>query len=233
VYLFEDYIISGYRKEHPALRIIPRQSPEKNVLMRNNGGKEKGESQVDKQSTLLSEKISQCKECSLHFNRKQALPGSGVLHPVIFIIGSKPGEEDDNTGKAFAGPTGDYLKKWLKAIGYSLEKDCFAAHLVRCNPPDNREPGADEIKTCFPFFQQQLHLLKPEIILALGEIPARILTGEKGKSLSELRGKKNTYQHIPLVVTYDPGSVLQDPGLRKPVWEDLKYLKHLLEKERG
>jgi hypothetical protein len=138
VYLFEDYINSGYRKDHPTLRIIPRQSPGKSVSIENNMEKKKREVQVDKQKALLSEKIRQCKGCYLHYNRKQSLPGIGVPYPVIFIIGSKPGEEDDHTGKAFAGPTGDYLKKWLKAIGYSLDKDCFSAYLVRCRPPNKR-----------------------------------------------------------------------------------------------
>jgi uracil-DNA glycosylase len=230
VYLFEDFIRTGYRNDHPVLRIIPRQSTGNQISPEDTGVKEKEEGSREKQSILLSDKIHQCTQCYLHYNRKHALAGSGVFDPVIFIINSKPGEEDDRANKSFAGPPGDYLQKWLKAIEYSVDDHCFTAHLVRCRPPNNREPREDEIKTCFPFIQKQLLLLQPRVILCLGEIAAQVLTGKTGMSLDALRGKEYFYQQIPLVVTYDPDSVLQNQELRKPVWEDLKYLKQRVEK---
>ena len=223
VHSFEDYLNTGYRSILPDLHITTsdHQKNRKDDLPR------------DKQLELIKEKILHCTSCYLHYNRNHALPGVGTLDPEVFIVGNGPGEEEDTLGKPFAGKAGDYLDRWLEAIGLNMSKSCFACNIVRCKPPQNREPRKEETGACLPFLEKQIQLVKPKAILCLGRIPGQVLTGKSVNSVAKLRDQPYSYKDIPLIVTYHPSSVLQDKELRKPVWEDLQSLKEIIKKRNG
>ncbi|MBN2441683.1 MAG: uracil-DNA glycosylase [Spirochaetales bacterium] len=223
VYLFEDYLHSGYRRNHPEFELPPVDStisPE--VKMSENT-----------KLTGIKKRIQTCTLCYLHYNRKNALAGGGSENPDIVIVGGGPNEEEDNAGEGFAGMAGNYLKKWIDAIHFSLPEQCFICNIVRCRSPQNREPRIEEIKSCLPYFDEQIMVLNPKVILALGRIPGQVLSGDFSKEVDELRNLSFDYKGIPLVITYHPDSVLQDSNLRKPVWEDLKKLSKIVEKRTG
>ncbi len=161
-------------------------------------------------------------------NRTTAVPGEGALDPPVLFVGEGPGADEDRTGRPFVGAAGQYLDSWLKAIELPRQQ-CFIANCVKCRPPQNREPHPDEIGACLPYLERQIALLRPRLICCLGRIAAQTLLGTTA-SLGQLRGRVHQRGGIPVVVTYHPSAVLRDKAtLRKPVWEDLKLLKGLLD----
>jgi uracil-DNA glycosylase family 4 len=177
----------------------------------------------------IAEKAGRCTQCRLHMGRKRSVAGHGALDPVIMIVGEGPDEEDERTGAAFSGPSGGYLIKWLDAIGLSREKECFVTNVIKCRPPQNRQPSDDECEACFPFLVDQIGTLRPRTILAVGLVAARLFTRRTNEAVSSLRERAYEYKGIPCLVTHHPGSVLRDPSLRKPVWDDLKKLKGIID----
>lgn len=169
-----------------------------------------------------------CDRCRLCHTRKNVVTGMGILTPDVFVVGEGPGANEDEQGLPFVGRGGQYLDKWLDSIGLSRTTNCYIANIVKCRPPQNRDPMKDEIEACVGYLNQQIAFLKPKIIFACGRIAAQTLTG-RTSALAALRQKIHSYQDIPLVITYHPAGVLRNPDLRRPVWEDLKFLKNLLE----
>jgi len=209
--LFEDYCLTGFRQEHSKL-IFPDE-PVK-------------EPPEDLES--IAKEISICTRCNLCHNRLKAVSGEGQPRPLVFVIGEAPGADEDEAGRPFVGAAGQYLDKWLAAIGLSRSMNCFISNVVKCRPPQNRDPRPEELSACLPYLIRQLVCLKPRLLLALGRIAAQSLLGARS-GISTLRQQTWFYQKIPLVVTYHPAAVLRDPSLRAPVWEDLKKLRALLE----
>ncbi len=176
---------------------------------------------------LVAEEAEACSRCALSMNRNRTVAGEGAANPPVLLVGEGPGEEEDRTGRPFVGRAGQYLETWLAPIGLERGK-CFVANCVKCRPPQNREPRPEEIAACAPFLERQIEALRPRTILCLGRIAAQRILGSSA-SLSGLRGKVHSKQGIPVVVTYHPSAVLRDQNLKRPVWEDLKLLKTLLE----
>jgi len=175
----------------------------------------------------IAAEVSGCARCGLSANRKTTVPGEGSLDPPVLFIGEGPGADEDRTGRPFVGAAGQYLDTWLPPIGLERQR-CFIANVVKCRPPQNREPHPEEITACFPYLLRQVEALRPKVICCLGRIAAQRLLGTT-QSLGELRGRKHQWKGIPVVVTYHPSAVLRDKtSLRKPVWEDLKLLKSIL-----
>jgi uracil-DNA glycosylase family 4 len=230
VNLAEDYFSTGFRtgRQEDNVRF-----PELQVTPGNQAKTGEKDISRDKQLELLKQEILTCKKCYLHYNRVNAVPGEGVLDADLLIVGNGPDEEEDTSGRPFAGKTGDYLKKWLSAIQLDRLKNCFTCNIVRCRPPQDRDPGIEESRTCFPYIEKQISIVKPKMILCLGRIAGQVLTGKLTTSAAKLRGQPFSYKGIPLIITYHPAFVLQDQSLRKPVWEDLKRLKKILEKRTG
>ena len=175
---------------------------------------------------LIASEISSCVLCGLCTGRKTTVPGEGALRPPVMFVGEGPGEEEDRTGRPFVGAAGQYLDKWIPAIGLRRE-ECFIANVVKCRPPRNREPHPEEIAACMPYLERQVRVVKPRTICCLGRIAAHALL-QTTAGIATLRGKVHRWRDIPLVVTYHPSAVLRDNALRKPVWEDLKLLKTLI-----
>ena len=179
----------------------------------------------------ISSKIQRCSNCQLSSTRKNSVPGEGVSNPYVLVIGEAPGEEEDLSGRPFVGKAGELLDKMLGAIGLSRNANTFIANTVKCRPPKNRDPQAEEMKACRAFLDAQISILKPKYILLLGKVSVRDIFGLQDEfSLSTYRQKILEYFKIPVIVTYHPSALLRNPEYKKPAWEDLKLLGSLLKK---
>lgn len=175
----------------------------------------------------IAAQIRECTRCPLHIGRTNAVPGEGVLDPLVMVVGEGPGAQEDAQGKPFVGNAGQYLDKWLAAIGLSRETNVFIANIVKCRPPGNRDPQPEESDACLPYLREQIELVRPRLILTLGRISMRILTGTT-HGITRVHGTFYHFQGIPLVPTFHPSGVLRNPAWRRPVWEDLKSVRNWL-----
>ncbi|HAQ61135.1 TPA: uracil-DNA glycosylase [Candidatus Delongbacteria bacterium] len=172
--------------------------------------------------------VSECRKCGLYTTRKNIVFGSGSAKEKLVIIGEAPGADEDESGEPFVGRAGQLLTKMLSAIGIERE-NVFICNVLKCRPPNNRDPLPDEIAKCSGYLDKQLELLKPKYILALGRIAALRLLN-KDSTMKELREDIHNYKGIPVVVTYHPSALLRNPNWKYPAWDDLKKLKELLDK---
>ncbi len=171
----------------------------------------------------LKQRVASCTLCDLHCTRTQTVFGEG--HPAAdwLIIGEAPGADEDRVGEPFVGRAGQLLTNMLRAIGLARE-EVFITNILKCRPPNNRDPQQHEIECCRPFLHQQIEFLQPKIILAVGRIAAQSLLNTD-TPIGRLRGKRYTYEdtQIPLVATYHPAYLLRSPLQKRKAWEDLKF----------
>lgn len=179
----------------------------------------------------ICEKISRCQNCRLAGTRKNTVPGEGVPHPLVLVVGEGPGEMEDRSGRPFVGPAGQLLDKMLAAISLSRTTNCHIANIVKCRPPHNRDPYPDEEDACIAYLEAQIHILKPKVILAMGNIAAKKLLNTT-EGISRLRGRFYDYRGIPLTATFHPSALLHNESLKRPAWEDLKFLRTWLESQQ-
>ena len=179
--------------------------------------------------TSLDETIKKCKKCNLHKTRRNTVFGEGDPDSNIMIIGEAPGREEDEVGRPFVGRAGKLLNEFLKSI--NLNRDSvFIVNTIKCRPPENRDPEASEISACSDYLDQQINIIKPKVLVLLGKIAANRLLGED-MPMSELRLKKffiDKYE-IPIIVFYHPAYILRSPSQKKKVWDDLQYLKGIID----
>jgi DNA polymerase len=175
----------------------------------------------------IANEIAKCEKCRLAATRKHVVPGVGVERPVVMVIGEGPGADEDERGEPFVGKAGQLLDKMLASIELSRATNCFIANIVKCRPPQNRDPLPDETEPCSPFLRAQIALLKPVAILAVGRIAAQNLLATTD-GIGKLRGRFFDYGGIPLFPTYHPSALLRDESLKRPAWEDLKAFKSKL-----
>ncbi len=173
---------------------------------------------------ILAQKISSCTRCLLSKTRKNTVPGVGVQKPLVLVIGEGPGADEDAQGEPFVGKAGQLLDKMLAAIDLSRTKNCFIANIVKCRPPQNRDPLPEESTACSSFLQSQIQVLQPKLILAVGRIATQNLLNTS-EGINKLRGKFLDYKGIPLMATYHPSALLRDESLKRPAWEDLKLFR--------
>jgi uracil-DNA glycosylase len=175
--------------------------------------------------------IRNCKACRLCETRKNAVPGEGAPGPLVMVIGEAPGEDEDSCGNSFAGEAGQLLDKMLGSINLSRESNCFVTNIIKCRPPDNREPQPDEIAACAGFLECQIRSLKPRFILCVGSLSSQTLL-RSSEPVGKLRGKftdcKVAGMTIPLIATYHPDALLGNEDLKRPSWDDLKLLRSAL-----
>lgn len=168
--------------------------------------------------------ISDCKLCSqLSETRTNLVFGYGNPKAEIVVVGEAPGAEEDKQGKPFVGSAGKLLTDILKAINFDRE-DIYICNILKCRPPENRNPLPEEIVNCEPHLYKQLDLIKPKLILALGTFAAQTLLKSKDP-LGKLRGKFYTYNGIKMMVTYHPAALLRNPNWKRPTWEDVKLFR--------
>ncbi len=172
----------------------------------------------------IASRIGACTRCGLCAARQTPVPGVGPESPLVMVIGEAPGADEDAKGEPFVGKAGELLDKMLAAIGLSRETNCFIANIVKCRPPENRDPSPEEAAACAPFLEAQIAALKPRAIIAVGRIAAQNLLNTQ-TGIGQLRGRFFDYQGIPLMPTYHPSALLRDENLKRPVWEDLKGFK--------
>jgi len=171
----------------------------------------------------LAGKVSECRRCSLSKSRTNTVFGAGDPRAGVVFVGEAPGREEDLSGLPFVGRAGKLLDRILDAIDFSRE-EVYIANILKCRPPDNRDPREDEVATCEPFLQKQLELMQPEVICALGRVAAQTLLRTRN-SLSRMRGKIHYYNGVKLIATYHPAALLRNPHFKRPAWEDMKMLR--------
>ncbi len=181
---------------------------------------------------MLEERVRGCTRCPLHEGRMNAVPGQGVLDPQVMIIGEGPGAEEDRRGLPFVGRAGQYLDKWLEAIELDRTKNVYIGNVVKCRPPENRDPRPHESEACLPYLREQIELIRPRVILTVGRVASSILIGTSA-GITRLRGRTYYYEGTPLIPTFHPSAVLRNQDLRRPVWDDLKRLRALLQSLAG
>ncbi len=178
----------------------------------------------------LQNQVTKCTACELHQTRTQAVLGVGNRQADWMLIGEAPGAEEDAQGEPFVGRAGQLLNAMLYAIGLHRE-EVYIANVVKCRPPDNRNPKLEEANCCDTFLQQQIALIKPKLIIALGGIAAQhLLTTDK--RIGQLRGQRFDYAHfgIPVIATYHPAYLLRRPTEKRRAWQDLQFIcQHMAE----
>lgn len=176
----------------------------------------------------IAKKVKTCKNCRLSQARTNTVLGEGVAHPVVLVVGEGPGEQEDKSGRPFVGPAGQLLDKMLAAINLSRTSNCYIGNIVKCRPPKNRTPYPDEMETCVSYLEAQIHILKPKVILAMGNTAVKgLIKTEKG--ITHLHGTFLQYNGIPFLPTFHPSALLHNVELKRPAWEDLKILRSWLE----
>ena len=163
-------------------------------------------------------RISGCQKCRLHQTRTNFVFGAGDAHAGMVFVGEAPGHDEDLQGKPFVGRSGKLLDEVLASLGYS-RKEFFICNILKCRPPDNRDPLPDEIKLCEPYLWRQLELIKPKLIVSLGGVAANVLLKTK-IAVYKLRQEVHYFRGIPLSVTYHPSYVLRNLPKNRPVFED-------------
>lgn len=176
----------------------------------------------------LDANINQCTRCRLFKSRNHFVFGEGNPSSDLVVVGEAPGAEEDRQGKPFVGRAGELLTKMLAAIELQ-RSDVYICNIIKCRPPQNRDPQADEIETCLPYLEKQLELIQPKFILCLGRIAAQTLL-QTSRPLSQLRTDWHEFAGVTLKVTYHPAALLRNPQFKRGAWEDLKQLKARLEK---
>ncbi len=164
--------------------------------------------------------ISVCKKCSLCKTRTKTVPGQGSLAPEIMFVGEAPGADEDAAGLAFVGRAGQLLTKMINAMGYARE-EVFIGNILKCRPPENRKPSPEEMELCLPYLKEQIAVLKPKIIIALGATAIQGLLGIS-TGITKFRGTWSSFSGIDLMPTYHPAYLLRNPPAKKEVWQDLQ-----------
>lgn len=180
----------------------------------------------------LNAKILRCTRCGLARTRNNVVPGMGVQNPEVLVVGEGPGHDEDMQGLPFVGKAGVLLDRMLAAIGLDRKTNCYIANIVKCRPPENRNPFPDEQSACFSFLEAQIHILKPKMILCMGKIAIEKITGQS-IAITQKHGEFFEYNGIPVMPTYHPSALLRNEELKRPAWEDLKKFKKRLDEIRA
>jgi DNA polymerase len=169
-----------------------------------------------------AERAEACRACSLGAMRTRAVYGDGSLTARIVFVGEAPGADEDRQGVPFVGRAGQLLNKMIEAMGFKRE-EVYICNTLKCRPPENRDPEPKEKAACRPFLIEQIEVIRPSILVALGSHAAVYLTG-KQQSLAKLRQGSHLYHGVEVMATYHPAYLLRDPGMKPKAWEDMQRL---------
>jgi DNA polymerase len=175
----------------------------------------------------LRDCVTACTRCALHQSRTQTVFGVGNPEADWMIIGEAPGAEEDRRGEPFVGRAGKLLDEMLRAVGQGRDS-VFIANILKCRPPNNRDPKAEESSQCRAYLERQIELVQPKIIVAVGRIAAQLLL-DTDTPVGRLRGVKHRLGNTPLVVTYHPAYLLRSPSQKRKSWDDLCLAKRIAE----
>ena len=178
--------------------------------------------------TELRDTVASCARCTLHQSRTQTVFGVGNPEADWMVVGEAPGAEEDRRGEPFVGRAGKLLDEMLRAVGLGRQT-VFIANILKCRPPNNRDPSAEEAGACRSYLDRQIELVAPKLILAVGRIAAQQLLGSDAP-VGRLRGRRHELGagRLPVVVTYHPAYLLRSPGQKRKVWQDLVLARRVL-----
>ena len=184
---------------------------------------------ADKAAALdaLRDEVLPCTACSLHGTRNSTVFGAGNPDADVVFIGEAPGRDEDIQGEPFVGRSGQLLTKIMSAIGYGRD-DVFICNILKCRPPNNRDPQREEVVACEPHLKRQLAILNPRVICCLGRVAAQTLLGTDA-SLKRLRETVHFYEGIPVMATYHPAALLRNPDWKRETWNDVRKLRALVD----
>jgi len=169
-----------------------------------------------------------CTRCKLHtLGRRQVVFGVGNPQARLMFVGEAPGEDEDKQGEPFVGRAGQLLTKIIEAIGMTREQ-VYIANVIKCRPPSNRNPEPDEVATCEPFLFDQLAIIQPRVVVALGKFAAQSLL-RTTEPITKLRGRVFEWRGASLIPTFHPAYLLRNPPAKREVWEDMKKVRELLQ----
>jgi len=174
----------------------------------------------------VREELGDCQRCKLAKSRRNIVFGQGDPHAALMFVGEAPGADEDEQGLAFVGKAGQLLTRIIEAIGLTREQ-VFIANVLKCRPPQNRNPEPDEILSCQPFLDQQIAAISPRVLVGLGKFGAQWLL-KTAEPITRLRGRVGSYKGIAVMPTYHPAYLLRNPDAKKEVWEDMKVVRELL-----
>ncbi|HWR82619.1 MAG TPA: uracil-DNA glycosylase [Candidatus Deferrimicrobium sp.] len=167
--------------------------------------------------------ICTCQLCPLGQTRNKFVYGVGNIDADLMFIGEAPGRDEDLQGEPFVGRAGQLLDRILTAMGLSRQ-EVYIANILKCRPPENRDPLPEEVDKCLPHLHEQIRLIRPMLLCSLGRIAAQFLM-KTSAPLSKMRGKWHDVEGVPMLVTYHPAALLRFPGYKKDTWEDMQVLK--------
>ncbi len=167
-------------------------------------------------------------KCDLGKTRKNFVFGVGDFNASLLLVGEAPGEQEDLSGEPFVGRAGKLLDKMLTAINRSRENDVFICNVLKCRPPDNRDPSKEEISKCEPYLVNQIDLIQPKLIVALGRVAGKTLLGVD-KSLKDMRNTIHSYHGTNLIVTYHPAALLRNSNWKPDARNDFKWIRTLID----
>ena len=189
---------------------------------------------ADLDLTALEADAHSCVKCGLHQGRNTVVFGVGNPNADLMFIGEAPGADEDRKGEPFIGKAGQLLTKIIEAMQLT-RNDVYIANVVKCRPPNNRDPASDEVETCSPYLLRQIELIQPKVIVPLGNFSTKLLLDTK-TGISTLRGKFHEYafakqdSHAPVVMpTFHPAYLLRNPNAKREVWEDMQQVMTYLE----
>ncbi|SCX83823.1 DNA polymerase [Thiohalorhabdus denitrificans] len=173
----------------------------------------------------LREEVAGCTACPLHESRTQTVFGVGDPHARVMFVGEAPGGEEDRRGEPFVGRAGQLLDAMLASLGLDRkEGGVFIANVLKCRPPNNRDPKPEEVAQCAGYLRRQIELVQPRVLVALGRVAAQQLLGSQ-QPLARLRGQEHRFHETPVLVTYHPAYLLRNPADKAKAWEDLKAVR--------
>jgi DNA polymerase len=174
----------------------------------------------------LEYRVAHCEACELHKSRTNTVFSAGDRSARLMVIGEAPGVDEDRQGEPFVGPAGQLLNTMLRAIGLNREQ-VFISNILKCRPPGNRDPRAEEVLQCEPFLKRQVALVQPRLILALGRVAAQNLLKSQ-ETVGRMRGRDYHLGKIPVVVTYHPAYLLRSPDQKARAWQDLQRAAEIM-----
>jgi len=180
----------------------------------------------DDRLSLIKDEVFRCQKCPLGKMRKNVVFGAGSINAKLMFVGEAPGHEEDIQGLPFVGEAGMLLTKIIEAMGIKRQ-DVYICNILKCRPPQNRNPLPEEISMCIDYLYAQIDMIKPKIICALGKFASQALLGTEAP-IGKLRGNWHEYRGIKFMPTYHPAYLLRNPGDKKLVWEDMKKIMEVL-----
>ena len=191
------------------------------------------ESSPDQGSNLarlnaIEDLVKECRKCRLHLERTNTVFGSGSPSAELMFIGEGPGKDEDLQGLPFVGRAGELLTRMINAMQFD-RKDVYIANIVKCRPPENRNPEDDETEQCVGYLKSQIDIIRPKVIVLLGAVPLKVLLGKTG--ITKIHGEWHEFQGIKTMPTFHPAYLLRNPPAKKPTWEDLKKVMAVLGKK--